>query len=250
MLKTRIYLGALEYTSTAFDRERAASLLDEGEKARLASFSRGARKDEFLAGRLMAKEMAASLLGVEARQVAIETGADGKPRLGGGLRLGIAHSHGLALCALMAADDGREGDELGLDLEYVSKRPGLKGIASSFFSESEVAFIGDDESRFFVVWTLKEAFVKRSGAGISAMRETPAFSPLPDGSLAALWPEASVDEAASCDYVCFGLGTRFVAALACQAPDSPVELSFDPRFTPPAELEPRRLFSTSPASPL
>jgi phosphopantetheinyl transferase len=150
----------------------------------------------------------------------------------------------------MAADERQEGDELGLDLEYVSRRPGLKGIASSFFSESERAFIGDDENRFFVVWTLKEAFVKRSGAGISAMRETPAFSPLPDGSLSALWPEARAAEAESCDYFCFGLGTRFIAALAYRASGSPVELSFDPRFAPSAELKPRRLFSTSPASPL
>jgi phosphopantetheinyl transferase len=248
--RRRIFLGAIEYTDSAFDRERAASLLDEGESSRLASFSRDSRKDEFLAGRLLAKDMAASLLGVEARDIAIETGAEGKPRLSHGLYLGIAHSRGLALCAiLLARGESTEGG-LGLDLECISRRIGRGGIAASFFSESERAFVGDDDSRFFVIWTLKEAFVKRSGAGISAIRETPEFSPLSDGSLSARGPDAMAADAEPCDYLCLGLGDRFVAALAIQGSASPLELSLDPRFPLPPELKARKLFSTSPISPL
>ena len=61
--------------------------------------------------------------------------------------------------------------ELGVDLEAV--RPVRSGIAARFFTPEERRYLdesadeSDRESRFFAVWTAKEAYLKRHGAGLA-----------------------------------------------------------------------------------
>ena len=58
--------------------------------------------------------------------------------------------------------------EVGIDVEYM--RPTDMSIAKRFFTEGEQKYIFGDESlstsRFFEVWTKKEAFIKLTGEGL------------------------------------------------------------------------------------
>ena len=77
-----------------------------------------------------------------------------------GLRFNLSHSGRLALCGAGSAP-------LGVDVEVV--RPRRAGLARHVFSEREYAHfqqLGGDWGAFYTLWTLKEAKVKCTGAGL------------------------------------------------------------------------------------
>lgn len=146
------------------------------------------------------------------RAVAREVGADpaelrfaysesGKPSLPDGPRFSLAHSDAHALLALSM------GADVGADLELVRPDVAEPSVAESFFSPAEQATLAalpppERLRRFFDLWTLKEAYLKATGAGITppgALAELPAGGwvaerpPVPDGYAAAV--VALVEEA-------------------------------------------------------
>lgn len=98
----------------------------------------------------------------------------GKPRLAEfpELHYNLSHANGIAACILSKA-------ECGIDAEAVRKyRP---NVVKRAFSDAEKLLLeGADESErdllFFRIWTLKEAYVKALGIGISYPLNTISFS--------------------------------------------------------------------------
>jgi 4'-phosphopantetheinyl transferase len=99
-------------------------------------------------------------------------GARGKPALMPDaaartrLSFNLAHTDGLVACAV--ARDA----EVGIDVEAVDRRADALGLAGRFFSPAEVAELqrcpdGTRLLRFIEIWTLKEAYVKAIGEGLS-----------------------------------------------------------------------------------
>ena len=91
------------------------------------------------------------------------------------LSFNVAHTDGLVACAVA------RGVELGIDVEAVDRRADALALAARFFSPSEVAELqrcADDSRllRFIEVWTLKEAYVKALGKGLSCPLHEFAFS--------------------------------------------------------------------------
>src|SRR5439155_15428011 len=77
-----------------------------------------------------------------------------------------SHTHGLVACAVT------RGADVGLDVERIDRGVDARAIAARYFTEAEATFIesgpdGDPQLRFAEVWTLKEAFVKAVGRGLS-----------------------------------------------------------------------------------
>ena len=90
----------------------------------------------------------------------------GKPSLQEPIQFNISHSHGWALFFF-----SKEGP-LGVDLEKIQTQKSGEDLAKRFFSEEELKFLKsfDKEERpqaFFRLWTLKEAFIKAVGNGLS-----------------------------------------------------------------------------------
>ncbi|MEE9343612.1 MAG: 4'-phosphopantetheinyl transferase superfamily protein [Gammaproteobacteria bacterium] len=95
----------------------------------------------------------------------------GRPELGGvmsdsGIRFNLSHTHGLAACVVT------QSIECGIDVENLQRTNNLLQIAKKMFSENEVRklrALSDDKQReaFLVYWTLKEAYVKARGIGLS-----------------------------------------------------------------------------------
>ena len=95
----------------------------------------------------------------------------GKPRIdapAGGLdlRFNLSHTHGLVACAVSHCID------VGLDVEYTGRAIDLIGLASALFAPDErVRFdrLQGQAARdyFFSIWTLKEAYAKARGIGMS-----------------------------------------------------------------------------------
>ena len=98
-------------------------------------------------------------------------GEHGKPEISAPapavpLRFNLSHSKRYVVCAVAITHD------LGVDIECIERRNEVLDIAHRYFSEREVAdlFALPEErrkQRFFDYWTLKEAYMKASGEGLS-----------------------------------------------------------------------------------
>lgn len=79
----------------------------------------------------------------------------------------ISHSRNLAACTITA-----EGIT-GCDIQYMRRRTNLK-TAERCFHHEELQDI--DETRYYMLWTLKEAFLKMHGMGVSEINRSPVFT--------------------------------------------------------------------------
>ena len=82
------------------------------------------------------------------------------------IRFNLTHTRGLAACIVT------RGSECGIDTEKLDSRHNLTGIAQRMFAAEEcllIEHLSSDEQieAFFARWTLREAFVKAKGIGIS-----------------------------------------------------------------------------------
>lgn len=96
----------------------------------------------------------------------------GKPRLASPERLtfNLSHTRGLVACAIGHGADN--GPDIGIDVESVNEAIDIEAIAQHNFSPREVAQLmalpaHQRAERFIDFWTLKEAYVKATGNGIT-----------------------------------------------------------------------------------
>lgn len=93
----------------------------------------------------------------------------GKPEIANAnitLRFNLSHNENLIICAICLHND------IGCDVENLSRKISLTPIAKRFFSTQEASDIQNLPARlqckgFFERWTLKESFVKATGQGIT-----------------------------------------------------------------------------------
>ena len=156
----------------AADVEAARASLSADERARCDRFHFDEdRRDYTIAHDLLRRCL--SLYGTRApADWQFETGPHGKPSLtaasngAAGLSFNLTHTRGLVACAI-----GRDRD-VGIDAERTSRPVQSKGIASRYFSPAEAAALegcadSDRPEWFAELWTLKEAALKATGAGMS-----------------------------------------------------------------------------------
>jgi 4'-phosphopantetheinyl transferase len=94
----------------------------------------------------------------------------GRPLIDGpidSMHVSITHTPGLVACLVCA------GRNVGIDAEQVSPRVPYMRIAEQVFSSAEIQHLRSlDEKaridRFFLLWSVKEAFAKAHGEGLAA----------------------------------------------------------------------------------
>jgi len=143
------------------ERERANGFLLERDLRR------------FVVGHAFLRGILGQYTGISPKDISLASESYGKPSLGGSreakrIRFNPTHSAGLALYAVTLDRD------IGVDIEGVTKTPGLEEVAARFFSKPERAYIeafrGFRRCRaFFRIWTRREALVKGMGRGLSGL---------------------------------------------------------------------------------
>ena len=109
--------------------------------------------------------------GITPDELEFDSGSNGKPQLVQqftDLRFNLSHSDGLALIAIS------RGQEVGVDVERVDQSIPFQDIAEHYFEPRElwdlrIAPADERVTRFFEVWTRKEAALKATGEGLSAL---------------------------------------------------------------------------------
>jgi 4'-phosphopantetheinyl transferase len=100
-----------------------------------------------------------------------EVAGQGSPRL----RFNLTHTDGMAICAVALEAD------VGVDVEDTQRIGQTVEIADRFFAPAEAAAlralpVERQRERFFEFWTLKEAYIKARGMGLSLPLEQFAFT--------------------------------------------------------------------------
>jgi 4'-phosphopantetheinyl transferase len=172
---------------------RLRSWLQPEETARAEKYQDMEARAAFLIGRGMARTMLAEVTGVLPGDWRFTEGAHGRPEIASPetpFRFNLAHSHGMIACAVAKNRD------VGVDVEFLDRPDSSHDVARRVCSEDELADIeaapeSGRKERFLVYWTLKEAYLKARGLGISVHLGDVAFTVaggeptfVPAGSLA------------------------------------------------------------------
>ena len=172
------------YTSTAGldDATLAAeaTLLSDEERERAGRLTFARHRRDFIAAHVLLRRALSDWHPIAPRDWTFVRGQGGKPELSPtlaratGLTFNLAHTDGFVACAIA------HGAEIGVDVEAVDRDRDVDALARRYFSGTERAHLGACAReivgrRFIEIWTLKEAFVKATGAGITRALDTFSF---------------------------------------------------------------------------
>ncbi len=105
-------------------------------------------------------------------------GSDSEPSA---MEFSLSHTRGLVACAISSA-------RVGIDVERVRQNFDYEDIAQSNFSHQEIKALEQlpphaRNARVLELWTLKEAFLKAIGRGLSVRLDSMWFELLPSGAI-------------------------------------------------------------------
>ena len=200
----------------------AVALLSREEQARLGCIRHERDRVLFLLSRGLMRSVLASYLTCSATDLQFTSNAFGKPILHARtLHFNLTHSRGAVALAVSGAH------EVGVDVEERQRRVDYLGLAQRYFAPDEARHlesISEDERAdvFFAIWTLKEAYVKGIGRGLTFPLDAFCFD-LDVGRLLAFRPLADF-VARNWHFHQFDLGKRHCGALAVQGGNVTIQM--------------------------
>ena len=138
------------------------------------------------------------------------------------LRFNLSHTSELIVCAVS------QGWELGVDVEDLRRQVADESIARHYFAPDEIASLlavptGERPERFLEFWTLKEAFLKAHGAGLSIPLKSFSFTQAADQSPQIHFHDPSLGDPRRWQFHAFRFDERYQMAVAVQRPaESPM----------------------------
>ena len=151
--------------------------LTSPELARLPSeerdreFASSKRRQEFLCGRSLLRRMLQDKTGEPAASHQLTISKDGKPEC-----VDADRRSALPTLVIRVACSIADSGAIGIDLEVVAERRDPMKLANKFFSAEESGWLSTQPvDRFFMLWVLKEAYVKAIGRSIFGGINRPAL---------------------------------------------------------------------------
>ncbi len=138
------------------------ALLSADEALRAGQAKAEPRRLQLLCGRVLLRETLQRFTKTRASDHEIVVDERGKPHCKNGPALSIAHSGPFIVCAVS------DSETIGVDIELSDRPRNSARIARHYFSAAEAAWLKtQNEDRFYMLWVLKEAWLKASGRGLS-----------------------------------------------------------------------------------
>ena len=159
--------------------------LDPAERDFASRLKQRDTQKRYIASHALARDMMAELTGIEPDRLVYTVNENGSPAFkdtetGAHLPISISRTDGLVASAYCADID------FGIDIERCLSANADRQLVHSMFSEPEQQIFRDLDGAefkeaFFKIWTLKEAYVKAEGLGLSLPLNDFAFSLEPLG---------------------------------------------------------------------
>jgi 4'-phosphopantetheinyl transferase len=198
-----LYVARLDRVDGAAARNACEAVISPEERARRDRFVFERNRREFLFAHGLVRRALSRHAPVAPREWRFVDGPHGRPEVAGPataplLRFNLTHADGLVACVVADAAATAAGVDVGIDAE-VTDRPGpTVDLAERYFAPTEVAAIRalpPDAQResFFRYWTLKEAYIKARGLGLTCPLDR--FWFMLDGAVGARLVEIGIDPA-------------------------------------------------------
>lgn len=163
----------------ANDVALCAEILSDDEVTSVGRICDERSQSEHLVARWLARTALSKYEAVAPQTWRFRTDETGKPEIaepaGTGLHFNLSHSDGLVVCAVA------RGRRVGVDVESLDRAAPARVDATRLLAGPEIRAIDDaaaaERDRMFLrLWTLKEAFLKGLGLGLSVALHSFAFS--------------------------------------------------------------------------
>ena len=188
-----VRLGFMEYSEPA-EWSAGRCFLDDREDRVFSGLKTDWARGSFTAGRILAKSLAGSLMGIPPRDVRIRVDEAGRPEVdweGPGdsgrpvgseksVFISITHSGGWAACACSSAP-------VGLDIERRCEGRSWQAVAELYFHPEEredlmrISDAREGSRQFHRLWTVKEACIKAHGLTVWDIGRLPRIRPRVEG---------------------------------------------------------------------
>lgn len=168
--EAHVWLVVPESVQDPDQLEQFRSILSDDELARYRRFHFPEDRQRFLVSHAMVRQVLSGYASLAPEEWRFTRAQHGRPEIANpdttGLRFNLSHTRGLAACVVT------RDCACGIDTEQLDTRHHLAGIARRMFSSEEYrqleTLTGTALAEaFFTGWTLREAFVKARGIGIS-----------------------------------------------------------------------------------
>jgi 4'-phosphopantetheinyl transferase len=156
------------YPEDLFNEEACAALLSEDERVRWQRFRFERHRREYLATHSLLRSALSHYVARPAAEWRFTANEFGKPAIepACGLEFNVSNSVEMVVCLVS------ESGFVGVDVEPVARAEAMLEVAPEVFSAAERAQLGalppaEQLDRALSLWTLKEAYIKARGMGIS-----------------------------------------------------------------------------------
>ena len=215
------------------------ALLAPEERARKARFYFDKHRHEYLLTRALCRGVLSRYAAVAPEAWVFRANSYGRPEIaspeGSSLRFNLTNTDGLIAC-LVALDR-----EIGVDVEDTERRGETVAIADRFFSPLEVSALHEEpaaaqRARFFDYWTLKEAYIKARGMGLSIPLDQFSYLIEPGQPIRIAFDPRLVDDPATWQFAQLRPTDRHLISVAVRRSGEP-DLRFVVRRTIPLRPE-------------
>lgn len=204
-------------------------LLSEEETARMQRFAFPKLQHYYLATRALIRTSLSRYTDLAPAAWRFAQHTNGKPYLLNSpipLSFNLSHAGERAVLAITLEN------QIGIDVEQLSRKRDWLGIAEHYFHHSEIEALqalpeAQQYRHFFRLWTLKEAYLKARGTGIATGLDKAAFT-FEDGRVTPHFAPELEANAAEWHFFNYQLSTEYCLSLACHsaAPARTPQLQF------------------------
>ena len=156
-----------------------AAMLSPEEQERHQRFHFEKDRHSFLISHALVRKVLSAYVDVDPADWQFSAGRHGRPEIAGpagvpALRFNLTHTAGLTACLVTLDVD------CGIDAELITRRGNPQTIAEKMFADTELVTLKKLDGRaflerFFIFWTLREAYCKALGVGLGFSKKDYAF---------------------------------------------------------------------------
>ncbi len=215
--EAHVWLTFPEAISDGNILEDYRQLLSPAEIERLGEIGSARVRHEYLVTRALVRTTLSRYLAVRPEDWEFEASGGGRPEIAlpsaSRLRFNLSHTRGVVACLVTEAIDA------GVDVENMERSLDVEGLAERRFAAEEAAELRAcpaalKQRHFFGLWTLKEAYLKACGHGITRPLRSVVFSLVGGERLGARLDPPLEDRAEDWQFGLFELSSSVLMAVA------------------------------------
>ena len=170
-ISPQVWYLSIDESMDISEARTCLDILSDHEKKRYERFRFERDRVLFLLSHAMLRVVLSQYAEIAPQDWLFESSQSGRPELTGScantrLRFNLTHTRGMAACIVT------ENVDCGIDLEQLQRQSSMTGIAEKMFSSAENLTLQqvaatDKSCLFYSFWTLREAYLKACGTGLT-----------------------------------------------------------------------------------